>query len=168
MGLVGPGRLADARWGALAGLALYPVVAFGVGTIVALFLGALSGEPVVTPEQLDARLDAGGRVLAVVYGTGIAPVAEELFFRGVLFRSLADRRGFWVAAVLSGLLFGLVHLPAEGGDVADRLLLPIVMTFTGIGLAWIFERRGSLLAPIAAHAVFNAIGLTLIFSGVGG
>jgi len=168
MGLVGPGLLSDARWGAVAGFALYPIVAFGVGTIVVIVLEAFAGDGVATPEQLDTGLDAGGKVLAVVYGVGIAPFAEELFFRGVLFRSLADRRGFWVGAVVSGLLFGLVHLPAGQRDLADALVLPIVMTFTGIGLAWIYERRRSLLAPIAAHVVFNAIGLALIFSGVGG
>ena len=168
MGLVGPGVLSDARWGAAAGLALYPIVALGVGTIVVVVLEALAGDSVATPEQLDAGLDVGGKVLAVVYGVGIAPFAEELFFRGVLFRALADRRGFWVGAIVSGLLFGIVHVPTGQQDVADTLVLPIVMTFTGIGLAWIYERRRSLLAPIAAHIVFNAIGLALIFSGVGG
>jgi membrane protease YdiL (CAAX protease family) len=54
-----------------------------------------------------------------------------------------------------------------GEPFADAMVLPLVMTVTGIGLAWIYERRQSLLAPIAAHMVFNAIGLVLILSGAG-
>ena len=169
MGIVG-GRegLRDAGWGAIAGVLLYPIIALGVGAIVVLVLEALFGGGVETPDQLDPGLDGTGRFLAVVYGFGIAPIAEEFFFRGVLFRSIADRRGFWLGALISGVLFGLVHHPGPGHPAADALVLPIVMTFTGIGLAWIYERRQSLLAPIAAHMVFNAIGLALVFSGVGG
>ena len=36
------------------------------------------------------------------------------------------------------------------------------MVFTGIGLAWIYERRGSLVAPMAAHVAFNVVGLVVI------
>jgi membrane protease YdiL (CAAX protease family) len=168
MGLEAGGlALRHLAWGAVAGLILYPVISLGVGLIVVVFLEALSSGSVETPEQLAPGLTGIGQVLAVAYGFVIAPIAEEFFFRGVLFRSLADRRGFWTGAIVSGLLFGIVHLPV-GEPFADALVLPLVMTFTGIGLAWIYERRRSLLAPIGAHMVFNAIGLALIFSGVGG
>jgi membrane protease YdiL (CAAX protease family) len=43
-------------------------------------------------------------------------------------------------------------------------LLQSIMVFTGIALAWIYERFGSLLANIAAHMVFNAIGIALILT----
>jgi len=39
-----------------------------------------------------------------------------------------------------------------------------VMVATGFALAWIYRRRGNLLAPIVAHTTFNAIGLTLLYS----
>ncbi len=153
-------------WGAGAGLILYPIVALGVGLVVIVLLEAFAGDPVETPDQLAPGLTGAGRILAVLYGFAIAPIAEEFFFRGVLFRALADRRGFWAGALISGAVFGLVHYPV-GEPFADAMVLPLVMTVTGIGLAWIYERRQSLLAPIAAHMVFNAIGLVLILSGVG-
>ena len=63
----------------------------------------------------------------------IAPIGEELFFRGVLFRSLRDRHGFWVGAVGSAIGFGLIHyIP---GSAVDAALLMIVMFFTGLALA---------------------------------
>ena len=168
MGIEG-GRagLRHAAWGAAAGLVLYPIVALGVGLVVVVILEAFASDPVETPDQLAPGLEGAGRLLAVAYGFVIAPIAEEFFFRGVLFRALADRRGFWPGALISGAIFGLVHLPI-GEPFADAMVLPLVLSVTGVGLAWIYERRQSLLAPIAAHMVFNAIGLVLIFSGVGG
>ena len=90
----------------------------------------------------------------------IAPVVEETFFRGIVFRSIRDRRGFWLAAVISGVIFGLAHWVPSPWQ--DAVLLQSIMVFTGIALAWIYERRGSLLANIAAHMAFNAVGIVLI------
>ena len=155
----------DFCWGAIAALVLYPTVVFGVGSVVVLVLAALSGSPVEVPDQLDPSLAGVGKGLAVVYGIGIAPVAEEFYFRGVLFRTIADRHGVLVGLMGSGTVFGLVHWQF-GEPVADALVLPVVMTVTGIGFAWIYERRRNVLASIGAHVMFNAIGLTLILIGV--
>jgi membrane protease YdiL (CAAX protease family) len=76
-----------------------------------------------------------------------APVVEELFFRGLLLRSL-DRRFGTAAAVLgSALVFGLAHY--------ELLQLPALILF-GIVLAVLAERTGRLGPGIAAHAAFNA------------
>jgi hypothetical protein len=62
------------------------------------------------------------------------------------------------------LAFGLIHyIP---GPPLDSVLLMTVMVFTGVGLSYIYQRRGSIVAPIAAHVAFNAIGLVLIY-GIG-
>jgi membrane protease YdiL (CAAX protease family) len=98
--------------------------------------------------------------VAAIYAVVIAPVVEEFFFRGLIFRSIRDRHGFWVGAPISAVLFGSVHY--VGGTGADAVVLPIVMTLTGLGLAWIYERRGALGAPIGAHMAFNVIGIALI------
>jgi uncharacterized protein len=82
-----------------------------------------------------------------------APFAEEIFFRGFLFGSLRGRLRFLPAAAISGAVFALFHL---------QPLLIAVMVFVGIALAYLYDRRGSLAVPIAAHAIFNLIGYTLI------
>jgi CAAX protease family protein len=87
-----------------------------------------------------------------------APIGEELFFRGFLFAALRARHGFWSSALLSSAAFGLVHV-VQG----SFLLVPIIFV-VGLGLAWVYERRGSLLASITAHATFNAIGLAIILA----
>ncbi len=151
----------DAMWGVVAGVVLYVAIALVVAVPLTILFNAFSSTEVTTPEQVSTHLSAGGKILAVVLAVGVAPVAEELFFRGVLFRSIRDRRGFAIGAVVSALLFGSVHYVPSPWK--DALLLQSTMVFTGFALAWIYERRGSIVANTAAHMTFNAIGITLIF-----
>ncbi len=150
----------NAGYGFVAGLLLYPLIAFVVGLPLSIFFSAISGEQANTPDQLPPHLTGAAAITSVLLAVFIAPVVEETFFRGIVFRSIRDRRGFWLAAVISGVVFGLVHwVPAPW---QDTVLLQSIMVFTGIALAWIYERRGSLLANIAAHMAFNAVGIVLI------
>jgi uncharacterized protein len=152
----------EVRAGVLFGVAMYPAIVFVVGVAFTLILRAVSGNEVSAPEQVGTRLSWVGVALTVFYAIVLAPAGEELFFRGILFRSIRDRHGFALGAVGSGLAFGLVHyVPAPW---QDSLLLMSVMVFTGIALAWLHDRRGNLLANIVAHATFNVIGLVLIFA----
>ena len=144
------------------GLALYPAVVFVIGVILSLLYRALSGHTVQAPEQIPQDLSTVGVGLTLLYGVVIAPIGEEFFFRGMLFGPLRDRYGFWIGAVGSGVAFGLIHyIPGPG---LDSLLLMTVMVFTGIGLAWVYQRRGTIVAPMVAHMTFNVIGLALIYA----
>jgi membrane protease YdiL (CAAX protease family) len=146
------------------GLLLYPIVTIGVGLPLTALFAALSGESVQAPAQLPEHLSLTGKFLAVVLAVLVAPTTEELFFRGLLFRSIRDRYGFWPGALVSSVIFGLVHYVPSPWQ--DAVLLQSVMVFTGLGLAWIYERRGTIVANIGAHTAFNVIGLVLIFSGL--
>jgi len=141
-------------------LGLYPVIVFVVGGLLTYLLQTISGEHVEVPEQVGEHLPAIGTALTIVYATVIAPVGEELFFRGVLFRAVRDRHGFWVGAVGSSIGFGLIHFIPDAP--ADTALLMIAMFFTGIALCFLYERRGTIVAPLAAHVTFNVIGIVLI------
>ena len=152
--------LRNVGYGSVAGLILYPVIAFVVGLPLTILFSALSGEEATTPDQLPPHLTGAAVVASVILAVLIAPVVEETYFRGILFRSIRDRRGFWPGALISGVLFGLVHWVPSPWQ--DAVLLQTIMVFTGIALAWIYERRGSLLANIAAHMAFNAVGIVLI------
>jgi len=153
------GRQAGA--GIVSGLILFPVITIAVGGILSLLLHVITGEQVQPPEQVGEHLTTLGTAITVAYAFVIAPIGEELFFRGILFRTLRDRHGFWVGAVGSAFGFGLIHFIP--GDAADAALLMVAMFFTGLGLCYIYERRGTLVAPIAAHITFNVIGIVLIF-----
>jgi membrane protease YdiL (CAAX protease family) len=145
--------------GAGLGIALY-IGATIAGALITWLLSAVSGESVEAPVQVEAPNDVAGALVLVLMAVVVAAAAEEFIFRGLLFRSIADRRGFWPGAIVSALLFGLVHA-AAGTDIAVwglRATLVIV----GVGLAWIYRWRRNLLSSIAAHAAFNAIGVTTI------
>jgi len=108
-------------------------------------------------------MSAAAKALAVVLAVAVAPVAEELFFRGMFYRSIRDRSGIAAGVALSALLFGVVHVVAAPWQ--DVVFLQTVMVATGAGLALIYERRANLVASIAAHMAFNTIGIFLIFRG---
>ena len=80
---------------------------------------------------------------------GITPAAEELFFRGLLQTALLRRlRSPWLALVAAGLFFGLAH-------GSQPQVIPALTVF-GVILGILYLRTGALLAPIVAHALFNA------------
>ena len=82
----------------------------------------------------------------------VAPVAEELFFRGFFYRALRTKLRVWSAALIDGLVFGALHF--QGLDSA--VILPVIAA-VGIGLCLVYERTGSLFAVIAIHAAFNTV-----------
>jgi len=149
-----------------AGLGILVRIASGVAaTLIVLALRGVSDRSVDLPTQVSTDLSAWGVVAFAVFAVIAAPVLEEFVFRGLLFRSIADRHGFWPGALVSAVAFGAFHLltPGKGLDV---LALGLTHVFTGIGLAWIYWRRKNLLASIAGHAVFNLIAVIAIVAGL--
>ncbi len=108
-------------------------------------------------------LHDGGPQLAVVatlwLGAGvIAPVAEELFFRGLLQSCLLNlSRNRWVAIVGTSIAFGVVHYSQPYALAALAAL--------GVILGAAYERTGSLLPPVLIHMAFNL--KTLVWDAVG-
>ena len=158
----GAGRVRDdfgfrARW---SDLGVGVLVAVGVQLLllpaIGLLLQPLLGEPEVSgpvQELLDKSKGPAfiGLVLSVAVG---APIVEELFFRGLLLRSLQKRRvPNSVAVLLSSAAFGLAHYSALPGDAV--LLVMISLTAFGAVLAMLAIRTGRLGAGIVAHATFN-------------
>lgn len=96
---------------------------------------------------------AGG-ILVVV----LAPVAEELFFRGFFYGSLRGHLGAVGAAVASSAVFALVHFTS-----AQTLSLLPLLGVLGLLFCFLYERTGSLYPGIALHAINNAVA----YAGVG-
>jgi membrane protease YdiL (CAAX protease family) len=94
-----------------------------------------------------------GIVVAAVTAVLAAPLAEELLFRGLIYRLTRRTWGPWPAAVVSSLLFGLIH--GEPWYLFGLVGLGLVLTF-------LYETTGSLLAPVIAHALHNAVSLFLM------
>jgi membrane protease YdiL (CAAX protease family) len=155
-----PGRpWAEAREAAVYGAILYGVIALAVALPLSRILGAAGA-------GAGAGRNAGGSAAQVAAALGsallVAPAAEELFFRGLLYRALRSRSGAVPAAVVSALAFGLAHL--SRGDPAGSVVPVTVAICLGLGLALLYERRGNLVAPLAAHEAFNAIGVLVLLA----
>jgi hypothetical protein len=85
----------------------------------------------------------------------VAPAAEEVLFRGLLYPFLKQHLRLGTAVGLSALVFGMIHLNLM--SLPSLVLLAVVLT-------WLYEVTGNLLAPVAAHAVFNLANLLLLLS----
>lgn len=84
----------------------------------------------------------------------LIPFAEELLFRGVLYGWLRGRLGVPVAAVSSALLFSGLH---------KIVWLMPALAVIGVILALVYEKSGSLWPAVVVHALFNAIGVVLVY-----
>lgn len=87
--------------------------------------------------------------LAVV----LAPVSEEILFRGILLPALGRIWGFGAGVALSSLLFALMHMHGPS-------LVPLLVLSVGLSLAYTYSR--SLLVPISMHMIFNGMSLIAV------
>lgn len=131
------------------------VVTYAVNTVVVLIFGA--GDP-VEQDLLDSALSGGAvTVLAVLIAVVLAPITEEVVFRGVLHRALGERIGMTAGAVASSTIFALIHLEV----VLSQPLGLVGLFMVGLLLAIAYHVTGSLIVPIVGHAVFNAVSITV-------
>jgi len=111
-------------------------------------------------EQLPSGLEDADTDLALALATGllligIAPVAEEVFFRGFLYQAFRNSFGVLPGAVLSGLIFGAIHL---------EFFKLVQLAVLGVILALLFEKTRSLWPPIILHAVNNSLAFAYLMS----
>jgi CAAX protease family protein len=136
--------------GILAMIPLTVAVLFLDGMVIRL-TDDLFGSVPTAREQLglgSTRISIGGLVSLLLVGAVLAPIVEELFFRGLLYGYLRGRRSRGVAVVVSSAIFAAMHLiPA---------LMPSLFLF-GVVLALVYERYGSLYPAIALHGLNNGI-----------
>jgi membrane protease YdiL (CAAX protease family) len=137
------------------------VVALGLGVIVGVNLiynGLISLLHLHMQTNSDSLLQYAHSAPLTLLGylaaaVLVAPICEEIFFRGFLFGGLTTSLRLWPAALLSAALFGIAHVDAGS--------FPVLFVI-GIALAWARWRFGSLLPGIAIHACNNLLAAALI------
>ncbi|MEA2481275.1 MAG: protease family protein [Thermoleophilaceae bacterium] len=134
------------RLGPAVGWSLVAIASYiAITLLYELILQPNASDPIDTGQRLGTQI--GSCVIIIV----VAPLCEEFFFRGFLYRILRGRMGLWPALVIDGALFGSVHL-SSGGPLAVAVIAPL-----GFLLCLVYERSGSLYPCIALHALNNAI-----------
>lgn len=155
-------RLAVAPKGSRRGMVLVGVavgagITVGSGAVIAL---GQALDPTVARriDELDRELgtaswQVAAGVLALVV---LAPLGEELLFRGLLLRALVRRVPFWPAALVSGAVWTASHADAY-------VLWPRAISILAVAMAlsWLYRERG-LAAAVIAHAFLNGVAATAV------
>ena len=126
------------------------------GVILAV-AGALVGEQSLEADQqlgFEGASAAWEIILAFVSLVLVAPIVEEILFRGYLFGGLRSRWSFRVSALISAVLFGLAHGQLNVG--LDTFAL-------GLFLAYVYEKSGNVWVAVALHGLKNLLAFTFLF-----
>lgn len=133
------------------------VFAVCLGVFVCLFLNQLitllsvksisSGYQVVESNRQEAAI-----WLQLVATVIIAPIEEELLFRGLLFKRMRRQQGFYSSMIVSSLIFGLVH---------GNLVQFIYAMMAGMFFAFVFEAYKNIWAPIIMHMAANLVSVVV-------
>lgn len=119
------------------------VFEYGLSELVSRFTDAEEANQVISE-----YFEFGNIVLAIILVVIITPLVEEMLFRGTIFGGLRERYGFWTAAIISSLVFAVMHLNPWS----------IVCTFIiGMFYALLFEKTGSLIYSMLGHGINNLI-----------
>jgi membrane protease YdiL (CAAX protease family) len=154
LGFRGP-QLSRAMLLAVLAVVILLPVALGLQQISAVVLTKFGWQP---EDQIAVTLLAsakswGMRVYLGVFAVVLAPVAEEFIFRGMLYpfvKQLGWPRLAWLGV---SFVFALIHYDAA-------TFVPLFVL--ALALTWLYEKTDNLLAPIAAHSLFNGANLVLL------
>lgn len=145
------------RGAALVFVAVGAILLFS-GVLGALHVDKLIMQLTGCPEQQDVVQsimdgDTTQRLVLAAAAVIMAPIGEEVCFRGFVYRILRSRAGVGAAALASGCLFGAVHA---------SLVQFLPLTFFGVVQCLLYERCRTLTIPMAVHAVFNSLSVLFI------
>jgi uncharacterized protein len=154
-------RHAAAEW---AMGAAWVIVVIPATSVVAYILVALTGSTPTSP--LPPTGETSGLVLQLIAGAIVAPLGEELLFRGFATTAWVRAAGYRAGLVRGALLFAIAHiLNVTGASAGEALGLALVAFASRLPIAfvlgWLFLRRGTIWASIGLHMAFNAILLIL-------
>ncbi len=130
-----------------------------LGGMLALALGVRLESPLPAPSS------AADLLLTTLGAAFVAPIGEELFFRGFALTAWWRDLGAPAALVRSTIFFAVIHVLNVSSASADELIRLALLQFAvilpvGYVLGWLFIRRG-MVAAIAGHMTFNGIALIL-------
>jgi membrane protease YdiL (CAAX protease family) len=157
------GDRATAIRGLMGGAVLAGPLVLVTSLIVALAVNLAGVSP---PSPLPPTGTPTGLVFHLLAGAVIAPIAEEMLFRGYTLTAWRAAVGVRGAILRSSIVFVLAHVLFVSGDtfsetVRVALVAGVVRVPVALALGWLFVRSGSIWGPIGLHAGFNGILIVL-------
>jgi membrane protease YdiL (CAAX protease family) len=142
----------------LAGYAAYLPIYFGVAILVQLIApGVDNGKSQDVGFGTDLGLS--GLAMAFITLVVLAPIGEEILFRGYMYGALKERTQKWMAAIVTSLVFGAAHL-----QFGDLLWMAALDTFIlSLALIYLREKTNSLWPSILLHMIKNFVAFMAIF-----
>ena len=129
-----------------------------------VILIAVESNGVENPGNANMLLQAAGNYgIVKAVGIFIAPIVEEVLFRGVVFGSIRPRSRFWAYAV-SVLLFSAYHVAGYAVGSGDLTQLIYILQYVpaAIVLAWVYEHSGCIWTSIFYHMGYNALSFAVM------
>lgn len=131
--------------------------AFGcslIPLITSIIVGLFIKNKTVSNETTESILSMSiyAKILTAVL---VAPVAEEIVFRGMIFDAFKKDTKTWAYPIMSGLMFGLMH--AQPGGVLEVLVPVIVTGVAGMTWARLYQKEQNLYLTMFAHMMYNGI-----------
>ncbi|MCD9623254.1 CPBP family intramembrane glutamic endopeptidase [Rhabdothermincola salaria] len=151
-------RWIDVGWGLLGGLG-----ALAVSVAGGLLWTIISGDE--SPTNADFLPSSPGLLgaLALWFLVGVAtPVAEELFFRGLMLRAVGRRWGLPAGVALSSIVFGFFH--ANALSFSGLFIVAVTASYGAVFALLVVRAEGRLGPAIVAHAVVNSVAVVAMFA----
>jgi uncharacterized protein len=136
-------------WASAGGLLVLLLVTFVIVSVIWSAVVNPGKEKLL--EQLGTNEGAALLALSAALTCVVAPICEEFLFRGYIFTALRNWHGTWLAAVITGIVFGGVH----AGSAPALDLVPLAGL--GFGLCLLYRYTGSLYPCMAAHSLNNSL-----------
>lgn len=136
------------------------VPAVGVAVIGAALGLSFLARDLSSPLE-DAIRSRADLIAVVVFALTVAPLVEEVYFRGFLYAAIEGAVGGRLAVVVVGLLFGLFH----GFQYAGVPAALAAVTLMGLATTWVRRTTGGVVPCIALHVAYNVVGVLVLILG---
>ncbi|RLT26709.1 MAG: CPBP family intramembrane metalloprotease [Chloroflexi bacterium] len=161
---------ADRRGGAIGDVAWGVALTIPIVVAAALFSALLIQSTGAVPESpLPPSDDSRALLINLLSAVIVAPIGEEILYRGVIAQAWGRQSGSRRAIVFSAVVFAFAHTLNIGGESIGDALAVAGVAFAirlplGLALGWLWVRRRSLLATIVLHAAYNAVLVLVTFA----
>jgi uncharacterized protein len=152
-------KLSHVGWGLLVGIGGFLTIQVTLGILLTIL-----GETEQPQQELLTVVgsDTLTTILVVLAAVVLAPIGEEIFFRGILFQALRRRVGLWPAAVISSAPFGAVHVEVIGVEALPAILAAVVLLCLAV-----LPRFPTLLRITLGAAGLGALAFAVALGGWG-